>query len=92
MIRTVPADELSSLRPASRAAAAGFAPRATASLRRVVLRFWLATAARHVRGQSGQHSSMLIHAHSDTRVHDSYGPVLNALCGEVARGCSNTPM
>jgi hypothetical protein len=86
MIRTVPLHELDSLRPVNRAAAAGFAPRATPSLRRAILWFWLATATRYARGQSDQHSSMLIHAHSDTRVHDSYGPVLEALRDEASHG------
>lgn len=86
MIRTVPVNELNSLRPGNRAALAGFAPRATPSLRRAVLWFWLATAVRYARGQSDEHSSMLIHAHSDTRVHDSYEPVLRALRDEVTCG------
>lgn len=89
MIRTVPLDELNYLRPANRAALATFTPRATPSLRRAVLWFWMATAARYVRGQSDQHSSMLIHSHSDTRVHDSYGPVLEALRSEVQQGLAN---
>lgn len=89
MIRTVPLNELNYLRPANRAALAAFTPRATPSLRRAVLWFWMATAARYVRGQSDQHSSMLIHSHSDTRVHDSYGPVLEALRSEAQQGLAN---
>ncbi|MER6389151.1 Z1 domain-containing protein [Streptomyces sp. NPDC001523] len=86
MIRTIPDDELALLRPAKRSAIADFAPEEASSLRRAVLWFWLATAARHARGQGDGHSSMLIHAHSDTRVHDSYQPVLQALRDEAARG------
>ncbi|MGW3203180.1 Z1 domain-containing protein [Streptomyces sp. NPDC001135] len=88
MIRTVAPAELNYLRPANRAAISGFTPGITPSLRRAVLWFWLATAARHCRGQIDQHSSMLIHAHSDTRVHDSYGPLLEALRTEVVQGLS----
>lgn len=86
MIRSIPVDELGALRPPKKADIPDFAPEATPSLRRAVLWFWLATAARHARGQGDQHSSMLIHAHSDTRVHDSYGPVLQALSGEILQG------
>ncbi|MFJ4334536.1 MULTISPECIES: Z1 domain-containing protein [unclassified Streptomyces] len=86
MIRSIPAEELAALRPAKKADAPDFTPEATPSLRRAVFWFWLATAARHTRGQSDQHSSMLVHAHSDTRVHDSYHPVLQALRDEVVQG------
>jgi hypothetical protein len=86
MIRTIPDEELGDLRPAKKAHVPDFAPEATPSLRRAVFWFWLATAARHARGQDDQHSSMLIHAHSDTRVHDSYRPVVQALKDEVIRG------
>ncbi|MHB9858563.1 Z1 domain-containing protein [Streptomyces sp. YIM S03343] len=86
MIRSIPVEELSALRPAKKAEIPDFNPTAAPSLRRAVFWFWLATAARHARGQSDQHSSMLIHAHSDTRVHDSYHPVLQTLRHEVLRG------
>ncbi|MFI1740106.1 Z1 domain-containing protein [Streptomyces sioyaensis] len=86
MIRSIPDEELGDLRPAKKADVADFAPEATPSLRRAVFWFWLATATRHARGQSDRHSSMLIHAHSDTHVHDSYGPVVQALQVEVIQG------
>ncbi|MEU1512260.1 Z1 domain-containing protein [Streptomyces sp. NPDC005811] len=86
MIRSIPDEELGDLRPVKKADVPVFAPKATSSLRRAVFWFWLATAARHARGQSDKHSSMLIHAHSDTRVHDSYGPVVHALKDEVIQG------
>ncbi|GID28931.1 Z1 domain-containing protein [Paractinoplanes brasiliensis] len=83
MIRNIPDDEVVELRPASRGDAASFEPAITPSLRRAVLWFWLATAARRVRSGKTDHSSMLIHAHSDTRVHDSYGPPLHRFRREV---------
>ncbi|MFJ7526973.1 Z1 domain-containing protein [Streptomyces griseus] len=86
MIRSIPVDELDSLRPSKRADVADFVPAETPSLRHAVLWFWLATAARHARGQDDQHSSMLIHAHSATPVHDAYEPVLRELRDEVATG------
>lgn len=76
MIREIPDDELDELRPASKADIADFAPMVDGSLRAAVLWFWLATSARRVRDGKAKHSSMLIHAHSDTRVHDSYADPL----------------
>lgn len=83
MIRDVPDNELDLLRPAKRADVPDFDPEITPSLRRAVLWFWLATAARHARGQEGEHSSMLVHAHSDTRVHDSFAAPLRQLRTQV---------
>lgn len=85
MIREIPDDELDSLRPAKRAVIPGFNPQITPSLLSAVQWFWLATAARHARGQSGEHSSMLIHAHSDTSVHDSYAEPLRTLQASTRR-------
>lgn len=84
MIRSIPDEDLDDLRPKKQSAASGFTPEVTPALRKAVLWFWLATAVRHLRGQEDQHSSMLLHAHSDTRVHDSYGPVLTDLREELA--------
>ncbi|MGW7435857.1 Z1 domain-containing protein [Streptomyces sp. NPDC054849] len=86
LIRTIRDTELDDLRPKRQSAVAGFTPVITESLRRAVLWFWLATAVRHSRGQQDQHSSMLVHAHSDTRVHDSYGAPLSALREDVVLG------
>lgn len=83
MVRDVPAEELSDLRPRNRAEAATFAPDITPSLRRAVLWFWLATAGRRVRDGSVRHSSMLVHAHSDTHVHDSFAAPLRGLRADV---------
>jgi hypothetical protein len=84
MIRDIPDEELDDLRPAKRGDVPGFHPEMTPSLRRAILWFWLATAARQARGQDREHSSMLIHAHSDTRVHDSFAEPLRRLRHEVA--------
>ncbi len=84
MIREIPDAELDALRPAKRADVVDFEPEVTPSLRNAVYWFWLATAARHARGQRDQHSSMLLHAHSDTAVHDSYERPLKLLRDETA--------
>jgi hypothetical protein len=86
MIRVVPADEIADLRPAKKADVPTFEPAMTPSLRRAVLWFWLASAARRLRGQVNQHSSMLIHAHSDTAVHDSYRAPLESFRVRVSAG------
>lgn len=83
MIRPVPTDELAALRPSSRAAVAAFSPTITTSLREAILWFWLATAVRRVRDGAARHSSMLIHADSNTRVHDSYDPPVRLLRNAV---------
>ncbi|MGW6920973.1 Z1 domain-containing protein [Streptomyces sp. NPDC054950] len=89
MIRTIPAVELDDLRPKKATAAAQFGPAITDSLRRATLWFWIATAVRQLRGQRNEHSSMLIHAHSDTRVHDSYRAPLQDLRREVTEGLAD---
>ncbi|MCT2276141.1 Z1 domain-containing protein [Micromonospora chalcea] len=84
MIREIPDKEVGNLRPSRRAEIAAFEPQVTPSLRRAILWFWLSTAARRVRSSRADHSSMLIHAHSDTRVHDSYKAPLEHFRNEVA--------
>lgn len=84
MIREIPEGELSDLRPAKRADVPQFEPVVSGSLSRAIRWFWLATAARRVRDRERRHSSMLLHAHSDTAVHDSYGDPLRLFCTETA--------
>lgn len=66
MIRTVPDDEVELLKPRNKKEAADFHPGEAHSLRRAVEWFWLATAARKVRGGGNPHSTMLIHTTTDT--------------------------
>ncbi|WP_327022535.1 Z1 domain-containing protein [Micromonospora sp. NBC_01739] len=72
MIREIPDDEVAAMRPAKKSDIPTFTPEVTPSLRKSVFWFWLSTAARRLRSHKAEHSSMLVHAHSDTRVHDSY--------------------
>ncbi|MGN8245950.1 Z1 domain-containing protein [Cellulomonas soli] len=83
MVRDIPVTELASLRPRSRSEVPDFRPEITASLRRAIMWFWLATAARRVRDGEVRHSSMLVHAHSDTLVHDSFAAPLRRLRATV---------
>jgi hypothetical protein len=78
MVRRVPDDEVDSLKPKSRRAAASFEPVLTHSLRAAVEWFWLATAARRVRGGGNPHSTMLVHTTTETAVHEAFrGPLLD---------------
>ncbi|MCE3556314.1 Z1 domain-containing protein [Pseudonocardia sp. RS11V-5] len=72
MVRTVPDDEVDDLKPRTKKEAADFYPGLTHSLRRSVEWFWLATAARKVRGGGNKHSTMLIHTTTDTTVHERF--------------------
>ncbi|GAA2634917.1 Z1 domain-containing protein [Dactylosporangium fulvum] len=83
MIREIPDGEVAAMRPAKKADIADFEPGVTPSLRKAALWFWLSTAARRARSGKAQHSSMLVHAHSDTRVHDSYKLPLEQLKLEI---------
>lgn len=86
LIRDVPDDELQDLRPRRVADIANFEPALTAALEAATNWFWLASAARRAREQSPKHSSMLVHAHSHTAVHDSFGPLFQRLrAGTLAR-------
>jgi hypothetical protein len=85
MIREIPDAEVGLLRPA-KGQVNTFEPEVTPSFRRAVLWFWLATAARKARGQVDEHSSMLVHAHSATSVHDSFREPLESLQKEVGPG------
>jgi hypothetical protein len=72
MIRKVPATEAALLHPASAGARFDFVAEITPSLAGALNYFWLATAARHARGQAHEHSSMLIHTSQYAAVHDSF--------------------
>jgi hypothetical protein len=78
MVRMVPDEEIPLVRPASRDEIDGFAPRITGELKKAVIYFWLATAARRARG-SRDHSTMLIHTSLNVAVHESFRPGLIAL-------------
>ncbi|MHC1558096.1 Z1 domain-containing protein [Actinomycetospora sp. C-140] len=72
MIRSVPDDEVDELKPRSKKEAADFYPGMAPSLRRAVEWFWLATAARRIRGGGNRHSTMLVHTTTDTTTHERF--------------------
>ncbi|MCO1655302.1 Z1 domain-containing protein [Pseudonocardia sp. S2-4] len=86
MIRTVPDSEVDELKPRTKKDAPGFYPGMTHSLRRSVEWFWLATAARRVRGGGNPHSTMLIHTTTDTTVHERFKDPLLDLRSRMLRG------
>ncbi|MFJ8812861.1 Z1 domain-containing protein [Amycolatopsis thermoflava] len=79
MIREVPAEDIDRVRPASRADADGFVPEITATLQKAIRYFWMATAARRVRGTGNPHNTMLIHTSVRTAVHNSFRVPLERL-------------
>jgi hypothetical protein len=94
MIRLIDDAELPQLHPASRADRGDFVPQATESLKSALRYFVMATAARHYRGQSGEHSTMLVHTSQYTSVHQSFvqpvNHLLNALAGSLRAGDAAT--
>ena len=83
VIRRIPNDEVAFLRPASRSAKDSFELSISPSLRRAALYYWLASAAKAVRGLGFSHSSMLIHNTVYAQAHLNAKPVLEALRNTV---------
>ena len=82
-IRTVSDDEARSLQPQTAAARATFDPPFCESLKAALEYFLLATAARYVRGQTGAHSTMLIHTTGYTRIHHAFAPKIDFFLSEM---------
>ena len=86
MVRTVPDDEVTDLKPRNKKEASTFQPAITHSLQAAVEWFWLATAARHVRGGGNPHSTMLVHTTTETMVHEAFkDPLLAFRSSTLAR-------
>lgn len=83
MIRRVEDSEVPHLRPRRMADREGFEPALVPSVERAIRYFWLATAARRVRGQTDAHSSMLIHTSMLTKVHDAFEPLVSDFKGRT---------
>ncbi|MDH6132793.1 hypothetical protein P3T37_002179 [Kitasatospora sp. MAA4] len=91
MIRTVPEEEIPLVRPC-RDEIEDFTPEIDGALRTAVLYFWLATAARRVRGRGVPHSTMLVHTSVSTLVHESFkGPLERFRCrtSEMIKVCDD---
>ena len=71
MIRRVPDEEVSEVRPLTATDVDGFSVRVVGELRRAVLWFWLATAVRRSRGPV-PHSTMLIHTSVRVSVQEAF--------------------
>lgn len=89
MIRTVPAVEVALLHPASASARFDFEAQITPSLGDALQYFWIATAARYARGQTHEHSSMLIHTSQYAAVHDSFKTPVEQFRAEVLASLSS---
>lgn len=89
MIRSVPDDDVPCVRPTTKADVEGFEPIVTDTLQTAIEYFWLATAARRVRGTGIQHNTMLIHTSVNTTVHDSFRKPLEHLRDHTAASLSD---
>lgn len=87
MVRVVPDSDVDQLRP-SGASSVGFVPTVTDDLRDAMLWFWLATAIRRLRGDSG-HSTMLVHTSLKIDVQESYRHPLETFAQRTLRGLAN---
>jgi len=85
MIRLVHDNEVDDLKPRTKKDASGFTPEMTNSLQAAVEWFWLATAARRVRGGGNPHSTMLVHTTTETAVHEAFVGPLTALRAATLR-------
>lgn len=84
MVRIVGEEELGALRPANKEEIPSFSPTVDGVLQKAIDWFFLATAARFARGQE-EHSSMLIHTHINTRVHETFRKPLEAYREDMER-------
>lgn len=69
MIRKIPNEEVSKLRPAGSKTQATFVPDITAELEKALLWFLISSALRRRRGQSGSHMTMLVHTSPNISQH-----------------------
>ncbi|MEV7807253.1 Z1 domain-containing protein [Microbispora sp. NPDC088329] len=88
MVRLVAEADVPLLRPGSKEPADGFSPTMIDELVTAVRWFWLATAARRARGDSG-HSTMLIHTSVKIAVHESYRAPLEKLRQQARAGLAS---
>lgn len=70
MIREVPANEVALLQPRNMRERGSFQPSMTDSLKEAILYFLACCAARHSRGQSNKHMTMLIHTSAYVTSHE----------------------
>ena len=91
MVRLVPDEETDSLKPVSQISADDFWPQLTDSLRDAIDYFFLATAARRVRGHHDVHSTMLIHTTLSIQVHERFKKPIQDYVDELLKVSSVVP-
>ena len=89
VVRRIPVDELPMLAPAKSAEADTFVPEVTESLKDAVKWFVVASAIRRLRGQTGKHSSMLIHTTHRTKPHQAMRDQLLAFLEPLKKDARN---
>lgn len=70
MIREIPSEEIVLLQPRSMRERDSFQPQMTDSLRKAILYFLACCAARHARGHSKKHMTMLVHTSAYVTAHE----------------------
>jgi hypothetical protein len=85
MVRSIPVEELPHLRLGPREPIEDFDPQITPTLNDAIHYFWLATAARRVRGAGNPHSTMLIHTSVRVAVHEAFREPIESLRTEAVR-------
>lgn len=78
LIRKIPNEDIALLQPVKRDEKDAFQPKLVPSLEAAVLYFLACCAARRVRGQEGQHMSMLIHTSSFVIMHEKLADLIDA--------------
>jgi hypothetical protein len=89
VVRIVPEDEVKHLRPIPRTSP-DFEFAVTPSLEHAMQYFWMATAARHSRGQGAEHSTMLVHTSERIAVHNSTQRILDDYRRRFLAGLADT--
>ena len=82
MIRNVPPDDEARLQPRSRRDRDAFRPEMTDSLKRAILYFLACCAARHARGDGGQHMTMLVHTSTYVIAHERVATLIHGWVDE----------
>ncbi|MNJ11296.1 Z1 domain protein [compost metagenome] len=89
MIREVPANEVALLQPRSMRERDGFQPSMTDSLKKSILYFLACCAARHSRGHSNKHMTMLVHTSAYVTAHERVSALIEGWVDVNRKGLVN---
>lgn len=78
VIRSIPEEEVAALQPRRRVDKDDFQPQLPDSLRHAILYFLASCAVRQLRGQQGEHMSMLVHTSAYVIMHEKMADLIKA--------------